>query len=971
MNLTELRAAKIILKRGVEVTISAPLFLRWFGKKKQKLLLKVPSMECQIAISEAYLETGINVKDEESVSDSMAMIAKHGRAVSEIVAMAIRNGISEVGKAIKSNRNGQKFLRMPVPYLEKNTDKFGIIEHTHSFPEIFPKRIGTVTAINPSNPMEFTDSSLDFDLNAYNEYGTTALIAGTSAKVIFQTGDLAGYTLDIQEHGFNSTTKTFTLLKNKDEKSFEIPSANFRPKVGDKYILVDIMMPKKYVDNAEAELQAKAQEYLDKNSTQRFIYSMETDPIYFQNLNVNLKLGNTIKITETDFNLDNDIRIISITKDLQNPYKIDFEIAETATISQIVRNYIEQEKKETEILRQQKINAEMARRSYLFAEELKNNVFDGSGYFDAQKIKPLSIETKHILIGDRTQQFTLPDVSFFIENNNSLRYTAGKIVHLTIEENGVREWNIATNVVPLSPEFLHLYVKADKVGNNATIIATREQIKVTADAHFYHFEVGSISSIQNGIRRIKTNYGFAQINPAELSIGRISDPSGNNFIELLQDRININAKVTFSADSPALQQVNDSINVGGRNLLLDSINQGIQLYGVTGTVQVVDNDLVVSKKSFRINVSGRTIEDYVFYLPTMLRNKTMFNHALYDGESIILSFYIKTNSPQVLRLDGGAKTYPINSSWAKVEYTVNPNGNIHFKLSGNNLQTVDIHSVKLEKGNKATDWTPAPEDVEAQITTAQNVANQALGLTQSQTANITALQQKTDFLSSTQINGNAIATGTLVVDNGLGANAGITGLGGSSDAFIWGGADYNNKHKAPISLHRDGFLRVRNAQGRVIFEIGQKNGEAVFDVYNNNGARVAEIGQRGIEFVGYTPENYHTYDLLKLNDVNFNHNPDIIHAIDVFAIEIRREITDTVSHIYEITFNTNITAFGYSAGRNFETPSNVQYEGFIYAAQNKFGAKISDGVYAVKSEAIADSFSNWRFDLDITVYNIV
>ncbi|MCW0514290.1 phage tail protein, partial [Riemerella anatipestifer] len=165
----------------------------------------------------------------------------------------------------KNYRNGQKVLRMPVPFLEKNTDKYGVIEHTQPFEDIYPKRVGTVTQVYADNPLKFSDSTLDFDLNQYNEYGNTILQKGISAKIIFQTGDLAGYTLEVKEYGFDSVTKTFTLLKNQDEKSFDIPSDTFRPQVGDKYIIIDIAMPKSYVDNAEQELQAAAQDYLDKN----------------------------------------------------------------------------------------------------------------------------------------------------------------------------------------------------------------------------------------------------------------------------------------------------------------------------------------------------------------------------------------------------------------------------------------------------------------------------------------------------------------------------------------------------------------------------------------------------------------------------------------------------------------------------------------------------------------------------------
>lgn len=45
---------------------------------------------------------------------------------------------------------------------------------------------------------------------------------------------------------------------------------------------------------------------------------------------------------------------------------------------------------------------------------------------------------------------------------------------------------------------------------------------------------------------------------------------------------------------------------------------------------------------------------------------------------------------------------------------------LSIRIGPTNCAAGDVYRVKFEKGNKATDWTPAPEDVEADITTAVN-----------------------------------------------------------------------------------------------------------------------------------------------------------------------------------------------------------------------------------------------------------
>ena len=478
----------------------------------------------------------------------------------------------------KNYRSGQKNLRIDVPYLEKNVNIYGRKSHIETFEDIYPKYEGEVTAVSTTDPNIFTDANLPFDLNAYNEYGTTILKAGVTAKIIFQTGQLAGYTIELLEAGgFNSATKTFYLNRVKDEADIVVPSELLRPAVGDKYIIVDIMMPETYVLAAESLLKTKAQEYLDKNSRERFQYAVVSDPFYFEAQNVNIPLGSTVHFIDSDFALDDDLRVIGKRTNVQDRYSVELELSEETQVSSIVKSYYEQQKRQNTIINNLKYNAELARRNYLFGREFHDKVFDGEDYFKAENIKPLSIETKMLSLGSRMQQFGLPGVSFKIENNNALINTSGKIVHQTINPDAVREWNIAANsVTGISDNFNYIFIKCQRVGTNASFVVSETPIKVEADADFYHFEVGYLSSIIDGYRKIKTTYGFAQLNPAELSIGRIADPSGNNFIELKEDGIDISAKVIFKSGSSGYENLTDKPDLSSFEQTRDYVNSTLQ-----------------------------------------------------------------------------------------------------------------------------------------------------------------------------------------------------------------------------------------------------------------------------------------------------------------------------------------------------------------------------------------------------------
>ena len=150
---------------------------------------------------------------------------------------------------------------------------------------------------------------------------------------------------------------------------------------------------------------------------------------------------------------------------------------------------------------------------------------------------------------------------------------------------------------------------------------------------------------------------------------------------------------------------------GGRNLILNSTNDDtILLYGVTATYEnIVDNQLP-SKQYFKFTNVVRTVGNYVFYIPTS-NNPNKFIQSL-DGKKINISFYIRSNNSQKLVFENEInKIFMIDNTWKKVRFnTVIDDSNLLFLLEGSGLTSFDISSVKIEFGDVATDWTPAPED---------------------------------------------------------------------------------------------------------------------------------------------------------------------------------------------------------------------------------------------------------------------
>lgn len=216
------------------------------------------------------------------------------------------------------------------PYIESNVSKYGVIEYTEIFDDIFPTRTGKVTSVNVSDPFKFYDTSIDFNIN-------TQLLPGITPKVVFNSGQLAGYEFDISR--FDNATKEITILQNKDERNITVPSPDLKAAIGDEYILVDLVMPQSYVEAAEILLRNKAQAFLDQLSQPQLSYTMVIDPVFMKRTKRTLQIGDLIWIIDLQLELSRKIRIVSVSRNIVNEfsYQVDLsDIVSPGTISLIL-----------------------------------------------------------------------------------------------------------------------------------------------------------------------------------------------------------------------------------------------------------------------------------------------------------------------------------------------------------------------------------------------------------------------------------------------------------------------------------------------------------------------------------------------------------------------------------------------------------------------------------------------------------
>lgn len=231
-------------------------------------------------------------------------------------------------------RNYSRRLKMfaGADYVEQYTQIFGVIEHTEIFDDVYPTRNGTVTSIDAGNFYRFFDSGIDFDIK-------DQLLPGASPKVVFNTGQLAGYQFEIKS--FNYSTKEFIILKNKDERSIEVPSTLLKPAIGDNYVLIDLQMPQSYINAAEQELTNRATQTLARISVPQYTYGVVIDPAYIKRKGWTPEIGNEVYLIDNDLQVNRKIRISHVVRKIvnENDYTVQLSDAVTpGTIATIISN---------------------------------------------------------------------------------------------------------------------------------------------------------------------------------------------------------------------------------------------------------------------------------------------------------------------------------------------------------------------------------------------------------------------------------------------------------------------------------------------------------------------------------------------------------------------------------------------------------------------------------------------------------
>ena len=447
-------------------------------------------------------------------------------------------------------------------YIEKAdaVAKYGIFEGRKNF-DIKPTFTGKVSSVVDGDVLSFIDTSFPFDINAKNASGETLyLISGVSAKVHFNSGNLAGYEFEV--HAYDHATHKFTLVKQTDDRGNVFPSETspaFQISQNDTYKVLDIAYSRDIEEDAEKKLAEEGNKYYDQNSQPKVQYSVNVTKAFIESklalsdgiTNV-FAPGDYLPIKDDEIGVDKSIRIKSFTRNVLDPYDYSLTISDTQTKGDITTRVISDLVGIDKVLTINNLkDPAQARANWRSSREVLNMVFDPeTGGYYKDKITPESVDTMMLAVGAKSMQFGLINTVFepnFNGNPNLFKWKGGVLTHYTIDPDKARSWVLADGTTALQQDVpYYIYAVCNRDNSAGTMSISTTQHKVEESPNVYYFLIGILGSIDTDtkVRAISLTYGFTTINGRFIKTGRIESADGTTYFDL--DQSEIGGRIVFT-----------------------------------------------------------------------------------------------------------------------------------------------------------------------------------------------------------------------------------------------------------------------------------------------------------------------------------------------------------------------------------------------------------------------------------------
>ena len=469
-----------------------------------------------------------------------------------------------------------------------------IREDSYDASDIYPKRVGTITAVKVINEgksfYDVIDNTIPSELNFED-----CIIAGETMTIIFQTGMLVGKEFEVKyihEPIVNEEGKT-----EKDGRRFEIvpqeidgmmmPNETYCPKPNDTYAVFNISLPDAYVCNdsdktgASWDMFRDAVRYFYEHEESEFTFSGTLDGIWAKKkwLEIGGRLvpGAYIRFSDTQFQPDGiDIRITGVKDYINKPYSPEIELSNTPVAGYVTSELGKIDANEVIDEEHHKGALQFTKRRFRDAMETMSMLEDAFLNFSSSR-DPITVRTMQLLVGDESLQFrfvtskTLPvvisyNITYDIKKK-ILKAPATILQHMTMgidtitashKAGDYKFWDMAEyNSPPLvdASKKYYMYAKVSKENSAGTFLLSETAIKLEGVSGYYHLLVGVLNSEYEGERSFVELYGFTEILPGRVTTDRIVSTDGKTYFDLV--RSEIGGKIKFAAGSSGLDNLEE------------------------------------------------------------------------------------------------------------------------------------------------------------------------------------------------------------------------------------------------------------------------------------------------------------------------------------------------------------------------------------------------------------------------------
>ena len=294
----------------------------------------------------------------------------------------------------------------------------------------------------------------------------------------------------------------------------------------------------------------------------------------------------------------------------------------------------------------------------------------------------------------------------FTFNNPTINFNNGDKIYVRLPK--LEIGNVATDWTP-APEDNNAFVKNTEFSSKFTESARGITNQLSALETYKNQDAVRVANMQIWAQNNTAN----QLTAARRSIESWVNEKGYATTSAIENKV----QETANSFSREISNVRNSIptSLGGRNYITNSKDLNSKNFYSWNKWEksISGNELVLTK------IGGSDTYGFFFNLTDLV--KTQF-----QNETLTWSIDLKASRNVTLRNVGfetnGLKQVTITTEWQRISHTFinkftnvfafvfyNPTANF------NNGDKIYIRLPKLEKGNIATDWTPAPEDVEQNV----------------------------------------------------------------------------------------------------------------------------------------------------------------------------------------------------------------------------------------------------------------